>query len=102
MEPALGDRLLESHRRVGPLSQYRDFVVIDQFDVRDRIHTLKPPLLLIKGIDDPAAQPDYEQEIHDAVPGSQYLRVKNAGHFPFAERPEEVNRAIDEFLAART
>jgi pimeloyl-ACP methyl ester carboxylesterase len=102
MEPALGDRLLESHRRVGPLSQYRDFVVIDHFDVRARIHTLKPPLLLIKGIDDPAAQPDYEQEIHDAVPGSQYLRVKNAGHFPFAERPEEINRAIDEFLAART
>jgi pimeloyl-ACP methyl ester carboxylesterase len=28
--------------------------------------------------------------------------LKNAGHFPFAEKPEEVNRAIDEFLAART
>ena len=102
MEPELGDRLVESHRKVGPLSQYRDFVVIDQFDVRDRINTLKPPLLLIKGADDPNLSPEYELEIHKAVSGSQYLKFKNAGHFPFAEKPAEVNRAIDEFLASRT
>ena len=101
MEPELGDHLMECHRNVGPLSQHRDFVVIDQFDVRDRINTLKPPLLLIKGADDPASPPEYELEIHEAVPGSQYLKLKNAGHFPFAERPAEVNRAIDEFLLSR-
>jgi pimeloyl-ACP methyl ester carboxylesterase len=93
---------VECHRKVGPLSQHRDFIVIDQFDVRERINTLKPPLLLIKGADDPAAPPEYELEIHEAVPGSQYLKFNNAGHFPFAERPAEVNRAIDEFLASRT
>jgi pimeloyl-ACP methyl ester carboxylesterase len=100
MAPELGEHLVECHRKVGPLSQYRDFVVIDQFDVRDRINTLKPPLLLIKGADDPAAPPEYELEIHEAVPGSQYLKFNNAGHFPFAERPVEVNRAIDEFLTS--
>jgi pimeloyl-ACP methyl ester carboxylesterase len=100
MEPDLRERLIECHRKVGPLSQYRDFVVIDQFDIRDRIKSLKPPLLLIRGADDPAAPPEYEREIHEAVPGSRYLKFKNAGHFPFAERPAEVNRAIDEFLAA--
>ena len=67
----------------------------------NRINSLKPPLLLIKGADDPDLSPEYELEIHEAVPGSQYLKFKNAGHFPFAERPAEVNRAIDEFLASR-
>jgi pimeloyl-ACP methyl ester carboxylesterase len=99
MDPELGERLVACHRRVGPLSQYRDFVAIDAFDVRNRISTLKPPLLLIKGADDPNVSPEYELEIHQAVPGSRYLRFKNAGHFPFAERPADVNRAIDEFLA---
>jgi pimeloyl-ACP methyl ester carboxylesterase len=99
LEPELGEHLVECHRRVGPLSQYRDFVVIDQFDVRKRIANLKPALLLIKGADDPASPPEYELEIHEAVPGSQYLKFRNAGHFPFAEKPAEVNRAIDEFLA---
>jgi len=97
----LAEHLVECHRTVGPLSQYPDFVVIDQFDVRDRVSTLKPPLLLIKGADDPAAGPEYEREIHEAVAGAKYFKFKDAGHFPFAERPLEVNRAIDEFLAAR-
>jgi pimeloyl-ACP methyl ester carboxylesterase len=102
MDPALADHLIECHGRVGPLSQYRDFELLDRFDVRGRINELKPPLLLIRGADDPNQGPDYELEIQQAVPGSQYLRLKNAGHFPFAEKPEEVNRAIDEFLASRS
>jgi pimeloyl-ACP methyl ester carboxylesterase len=57
-------------------------------------------LLLIRGADDSNQGPDYELEIHQAVSGSQYLRLNNAGHFPFAEKPEEVNRAIDEFLVS--
>jgi pimeloyl-ACP methyl ester carboxylesterase len=59
-----------------------------------------PPLLLLCGADDPNQGPDYEFEIHQAVPGSQYLRLNNAVRFPFAEKPEQVNRAIDEFLAS--
>ena len=102
IEPDLRERLIECHRKVGPVSQSHDFGVIDQFDVRDRIHTLKPPLLLIRGADDPASPPEYEMEIHQAVPGSQYLKLNRAGHFPMAERPEEFNRAIDAFLASRT
>jgi pimeloyl-ACP methyl ester carboxylesterase len=102
MTSELAEHLLDCHRKVGPLSQYRDFVALDHFDVRERIHTLKPPLLLIRGADDPNLSPEYELEIHQAVPGSQYLKLKNTGHFPFAEKPEEVNRAIDEFLASQT
>jgi pimeloyl-ACP methyl ester carboxylesterase len=41
-------------------------------------------------------------EIHRAVPGSQYLKLGDAGHFPMAEKPEEFNQAIDDFLASRT
>ena len=53
---------------------------------------------MIRGADDPAAPPEYEMEIHRAVPGSQYLKLSAAGHFPMAEKPEEFNRAIDDFL----
>ncbi len=102
IEPELRERLIECHRKVGPMSQHHDFTVIDRFDVRDRIDTLRPPLLLIRGTDDPASPPEYELEIHRAVPGSQYLKLSGAGHFPMAEKPEEFNRAIDEFLASRT
>ena len=94
IEPKLRDQLVQRHEEVGPMSQYRDLVTIDQFDVRDRIHTLKPPLLLIRGVDDPGRPPEYELEINQAVAGSTSLKLEQAGHFPMVERPEIVNQAI--------
>ena len=35
IDPDLRERLVECHRKVGPMSQHHDFVVIDQFDVSD-------------------------------------------------------------------
>ena len=99
IEPELRERLIECHRKVGPISQYNDLLVIDRFDVRDRIGSLKPPLLLIRGVDDPMEPPEYELEIHEMVPGSKYLKLGQAGHFPMAEKPTEVNRMIEEFIS---
>jgi len=101
IDPELRERLVDCHRKIGPLRQRHDFGVIDQFDVRERIKTLKPALLLIRGTDDPGSPPEYEMEIHRAVPGSRLLKMHNAGHFPMAEKPEEFNRAVEEFVAAR-
>lgn len=98
VDPALRERLIACHRQVGPRSQHHDLVVIDQFDVHDRISTLSPPLLLIRGMDDPLAPEEYEREIHEAVPGSQYIPLRAAGHFPMAEQPQTVNRAMQAFV----
>ena len=98
IEPSLRAELLECHRRVGPISQYNDLVVIDQFDASDRIASLKAPLTLVRGVDDPLQPAEYELEIHQAVPGSQYLRLERAGHFPHCEQPNAVNAALAELL----
>ena len=71
----------------------------EEFDVRDRIGTLKPRLLLIQGMDRHVAPGDFEGEIHRAVPGSSLLSLPKSGHFPMAEQPVVVNRAIEEFMA---
>ena len=97
--PDLRERLLMRHDEVGPVSQHRDLATIDAFDVSDRISSLEAPLLLVRGVDDPGRPPEYELEIHQAVPGSRYLKLDNAGHFPMAERPADVNRAIEEYVA---
>jgi pimeloyl-ACP methyl ester carboxylesterase len=98
VESPLKEQLLERHKQVGPMSQYRDLVAIDGFDVRDRIPDLKAPLLLIRGNDDPTSPPEYEEEIIAVVPSARLLRLDRAGHFPMVERPLEVNAAIEELL----
>lgn len=99
VEPGLKKKLMERHLQIGPLSQLHDLKTIDAFDVRDRIATLKPKLLLLRGIDDPNNPPEYEKEIHEAVPGSKYVKLSGAGHFPPTEKPVEVNAMIEEFVA---
>ena len=99
IEDDLREQLIECHRTVGPISQYNDLVTIDNFDVRDRISELKAPLVLVRGVDDPGKPAEYELEIHQAVPGSKYIKLEQAGHFPMAERPADINRAIEELMA---
>jgi pimeloyl-ACP methyl ester carboxylesterase len=98
--PDLREQLMARHRQVGPLSQCHDLETIDAFDVRDRLATLEPKLLLLRGLDDPTDPPEYEKEIHDAVPGSRYVKLSGAGHFPPTEIPDQVNALIEEFLAS--
>lgn len=102
VEPGLRERLLERHRQIGPVSQYHDLKTIDAFDVRDRLPTLAPKLLLLRGVDDPTSPPEYEKEIHEAVPGSRYITLPGAGHFPPTEIPDKVNALIEDFVAALT
>ncbi len=99
VEPGLRDRLMERHKQVGPMSQYHDLKTIDAFDVRDRISSLKPKLLIMRGLNDHGNPPEYEKEIHEAVPGSEYMRLPGMGHFPLTEFPDKLNPVIEKFVA---
>ena len=81
------------------MSQYHDLMAIDAFDVRERIASLKPKLLLLRGLQDHGNPPKYEKEIHEAVAGSEYVELPGAGHFPPTEVPDEVNALIERFVA---
>ena len=98
INPAFREELLASHRVVGPRSQHDDLKAMEAFDVRDRIGTLKPKLLLVQGTDRHVAPGDWEGEIHRAVLGSQLTGFPETAHFPMAEQPASFNRTVEEFL----
>ena len=100
VEPELRQRLIKRHQQVGPMAQYKMLAAHHHFDVLDRLHTLKPRLLLIRGVDDPVNPPDTEKEVHDKVAGSELVYLSKAGHFPATEQPDTVNRLIEKFIAS--
>jgi len=60
-----------------------------------------PDLAIVDGGLSPTDPPEYEKEIHEAVPGSRYVKLSGAGHFPPTEIPDTVNALIEEFVTAR-
>ena len=65
------------------------------FDLRPGLQIVNVPVLIIHGKSDPL---ESAQEVHDALAGSRVEMIDDAGHFPWAEQPDAVYRALDDFL----
>lgn len=68
-------------------------------DVTEALSSIDVPSLLIVGEDDQISTVDEMRGIADAIPGSRFVQIPDAGHMSPLENPEPVNAAIREFLA---
>lgn len=68
------------------------------FDARDRLPSLRCPVLVIHGTEDEVVPPRFAQDLARRIPGSRLYWIDGAGHLPFLERPLEFNRAVAQFL----
>jgi len=73
--------MVEKQKAIGPAAMLNDFLCCDRFDIMDRVHEIKMPALIIAGESD-----------------SKVMIVPQAGHFVFAEKPQVVNKAIEDFV----
>ncbi|HLG43002.1 MAG TPA: alpha/beta fold hydrolase, partial [Planctomycetota bacterium] len=65
-----------------------------------QMRAIRSPTLLIWGDCDKVIPPPMDRRTHEEIPGSRLSVLKGGGHFPFMDRPAEVNRMIMEFLAS--
>jgi pimeloyl-ACP methyl ester carboxylesterase len=68
-------------------------------DTRDRLHEIACPTLVVYGEEDLITLPAYNERVASLVPGAIVRRIPRAGHLALYERPDELTRCIDEFLA---
>ena len=64
--------------------------------------SITAPVLVIGFADDVVLPPHLSIEVADAIPNGRYLRIPDAGHLGFIERPDAVNTAALNFFAAST
>ena len=60
--------------------------------------SLRLPTLGIAGAGDGATPPDLVRETVNLIPGSQFHLIRNAGHLPCVEKPEEYAQVLTDFL----
>ena len=63
------------------------------------LHRLKAPTLLLWGQDDPYIKPEYGRRWAERAPNASLEEVEAAGHWPWLDRPELIERAV-QFLAS--
>jgi len=63
-----------------------------------RLREIHTPMLFLTGSEDHGAPPEGTREMHNAVAGSRFVEIKQAGHISNIEQPEVFNSAILGFL----
>lgn len=84
----------------GPAAFLNDMLCCDRFDIMDRVHEIKVPTLALCGTEDIMTPPKYTKYLADKIEGARAVVIEGGTHMVFAEKPEEVNKAIEDFLTS--
>jgi pimeloyl-ACP methyl ester carboxylesterase len=76
----------------------QDFLACDHFDVMQRLGSITLPVLVVTAEDDQVTPPKYGDFLEKSIAKASRVHIMEAGHIVTMEKPEEVNRAIIEFL----
>jgi pimeloyl-ACP methyl ester carboxylesterase len=72
--------------------------IMSRPDSRPTLGAIRCPTLVLVGEQDTLTPPDRAQEIAAGISGSRLVTVPRCGHVSTLERPDEVSRALVEFL----
>jgi sigma-B regulation protein RsbQ len=97
--PELGEELTASFCRTDPDIQRQFARATFLSDNRDDLRRVKMPTLVLQCSDDIIAPDAVGRYVHDAIPGSTFVKLQATGHCPNLSAPEETAAAIEMFLA---
>ena len=100
LDPDMRQRLREKDMEVGAGAALSDMQCCDRFDIMDRVHEIAVPTLVLCGSVDEMTPPKYGTYLAEKIAGARQVMIEGGTHSFPQEKPEEVNRAIDEFLAS--
>jgi pimeloyl-ACP methyl ester carboxylesterase len=78
-----------------------DFQACNAFDIRERLHEIQVPTLIIVGEEDKLTPVKWARYLHEHITDSQLEVIPGGGHFIMQEQPEAVNQAIFAFVASQ-
>jgi pimeloyl-ACP methyl ester carboxylesterase len=74
--------------------------VLREIDLTPLLHRLDVPTLVVCGEADQATPPALTKEVAGKIPGARYVELKNCGHCPPLEQPQQFAAAVMEFVGS--
>jgi pimeloyl-ACP methyl ester carboxylesterase len=71
----------------------------DRPDFRDDLASIAVPTLIVVGESDAITPPAMAETLNKNIPNSELVVIRSAGHMTSMEQPDQVNRAIRDFVA---
>jgi sigma-B regulation protein RsbQ len=96
--PELGEEFARTLSAIRPDIALSVAKVIFESDVRDRLQHLKLEVLLIQSQNDIAVPAAVATYLNENIQGSTLKYVNATGHFPHISAPQEIIKAIKEFI----
>jgi len=90
--------VIEKQKAIGPAVMLNDFLCCDKFDLMDKVHEIKLPALIICGELDVMTPVKYANYLGTKLANSRVVIIPQATHYVLAEKPEAVNKAIEDFV----
>ncbi|MBC7246773.1 MAG: alpha/beta fold hydrolase [Actinobacteria bacterium] len=97
-DPSRIQPLADAMAACPPAVTLGDFRACDAFDVMERLEEIKAPVLVLTASDDKLTPAKYGAFLSERIGNSRLVNIEDAGHLSPLEKPEEVTRAIREFV----
>jgi pimeloyl-ACP methyl ester carboxylesterase len=95
---ACSDACYPDVKRQDPSSITHYFETMPDIDICNLLLGIHVPTLVLAGDCDPFVSPDQARRMHNLIPGSDLVMIRGGGHFLFAERSAEYQRALGHWL----
>lgn len=92
------EHLIEDLSKMSPETVNDDFRACDSFNIMERLEEISVPVLVMTAEDDKLTPPKYGEFLAETINNSSYAQISNSGHMSPVENPDEVNKAIQNFL----
>lgn len=96
--PRIARVLIPDFLRAGPTSVAVASARVLLGDMREAMHAIRVPTLLVWGENDPLVPLRYGEAMHEEIPSSRLVVLPRAAHVAMWDAPEEFNRVVTAFL----
>ena len=76
-----------------------DFYACNRFDVRNKIHSINTPCLILCGEQDKLAPPALSKKLNRLITNSTLNILPSAGHMVMIENYKMLNESVSEFIS---